>query len=34
MERYRKIERSAEIAARKQLRALQADIGVPTKLKI
>ncbi len=29
--RYRKIERSAENAARKELQALRADIGVRTK---
>ena len=29
--RYRKIERSAESAARKELKALRADIGVGRK---
>jgi molybdate transport system regulatory protein len=31
IERYRKIERSAESAARKELQALRADIGHRTK---
>jgi molybdate transport system regulatory protein len=32
VERYRKIERSAESAARKELRALRADIGHRVKI--